>query len=85
MAISSYTFKKEHFSFVPNAGIMYENTAINKLVRVEVAQTGGNLLTASGGIVISYKKITMGTNMQLPLSQRFADGQTDLKVRAWYT
>lgn len=80
-SLASYTVEKGRFSILPNAGLMYENTAINKLEKEKVAQTGGNLLSASGGVEISYKKITVGANMQLPLSQNFAAGQTELKLR----
>jgi hypothetical protein len=80
-AIASYTLKQSQFAFVPNVGATYENTAYNKLDKVEVAQTGGNLLTASGGVEVSYKKITLGVNMQLPMSQSFASGQTELKLK----
>jgi len=78
---AAYNIKKRQFTIMPNAGLVYENTAINKLDKVKLAQTGGNLLAASGGVEISYKKFTVGANMQLPLSQRFASGQTDLKLR----
>lgn len=80
-SIAAYSIKKDQFSILPNAGLMYENTAINKLDKEKVAQTGGYLLTASGGIEISYKKFTVGANMQLPMSQSFATGQTELKLR----
>lgn len=80
-SIAAYSIKRDQFSILPNAGLMYENTAINKLDKEKVAQTGGYLLTASGGIEISYKKFTVGANMQLPISQSFATGQTELKLR----
>jgi hypothetical protein len=60
---------------------MYENTAINKLDKQKVAQTGGNLLSASGGVEVGFKKFTVGTNLQLPMSQSFASGQTQVKLK----
>lgn len=80
-SIASYTIKKNQVSILPNLGIMYENTAINKLSKQKVEQTGGNLLSASGGVEIGYKKFTLGTNLQLPLSQNFASGQTVVKLK----
>jgi len=80
-SIASYTIKKGQVSILPNLGIMYENTAINKLDKQKVAQTGGNLLSASGGVEVGFKKFTVGTNLQLPMSQSFASGQTQVKLK----
>ena len=80
-SIASYTIKKDLISILPNLGLLYENTAMNKLDKQKVQQTGGNLLTAAGGVEVSYKKFTVGANMQLPLSQSFASGQTALKLK----
>lgn len=80
-SFASYTVSKGQFAFVPNIGLMYENSAVNKLDKVTVAQTGGNLLAGSAGLEMSFKKFTVGANVQLPISQSYASGQTDLKVR----
>jgi hypothetical protein len=80
-SFASYTVSKGALAFVPNIGILYENSAVNKLDKVTVAQTGGNLLAGSAGLEISFKKFTVGSNVQLPISQNYASGQTDLKVR----
>lgn len=80
-SIASYTIKKDQISILPNLGLLYEHTAINKLNKQQVAQTGGYLLTAAGGVEVGYKKFTVGANIQLPISQRFASGQTELKLK----
>lgn len=80
-SIASYTIKKKQVTILPNLGVMYEHTAINKLNKQRVEQTGGDLLTASGGVELSYKKFTVGANMQLPMSQSFASGQTAVKLK----
>lgn len=77
----SYTVTKKDFSFIPNLGLLYENSSVNKLNKVTVAETGGNLFAGAAGLEIGYKKFTVGTNVQLPISQRYSSGQTELKVR----
>jgi hypothetical protein len=80
-SIASYTIKKKQVSILPNLGVMFEHTAINKLNKQKVEQTGGNLLSTSGGVEVGYKKFTVGANLQLPLSQSFASGQTEVKLK----
>lgn len=80
-SIASCTIKKRAMSFVPNLGLTYENTAINKLDKIKVAETGGNLFGTSAGLEVSFNKFTVGANIQLPLSQDFASGQTEQKLR----
>jgi hypothetical protein len=80
-SIVYYTIKKGGIGFAPNLGITYENTAANRLQKEKVAQTGGNSLITSGGLEISFKRFTIGANLQLPLSQDFANGQTELKIK----
>jgi hypothetical protein len=79
--IAYYVLRKNAVGFMPNIGMSYENTASNTLDKVKVDQTGGHLLATSAGVEISYKRITLGANMQLPLSQNFASGQTEMKVK----
>jgi hypothetical protein len=80
-SIASYTIKKDQITILPNLGLLYENTAINKLDKQKLAQTGGGLLTAAGGVELGYKKFIVGANIQLPISQRFASGQTEVKLK----
>jgi len=45
-----------------------------------VNETGGYVASASAGIDVNLKSITVGTNVQLPFAQNFAHGQTVEKV-----
>ena len=76
-----YAAKKGAVGIMPNMGLMFENTASNSLQKVTVAQTGGHLFSASAGLELSYKKLTIGASVQLPLSQNFSNGQTELKSK----
>lgn len=80
-SFASYTITQRQFTIVPNAGLLFENTAVNKLDKEKLSQTGGNLLTAAAGLELSFKKFTVGANLQLPLTQSFSSGQTELKTR----
>ena len=77
----SYVINKGKTAVVPNAGILFETTAANKLDKQNIAQTGGHLLAAAAGLELSLKKVTVGANVQLPVTQSFSAGQTDLKVK----
>ena len=79
-----YTFKASRTSktvITPNIGILYEHAAINKLQREKVDQTGGYIYLASAGAEVSFGKISVGGNIQAPIAQNFADGQTESKLR----
>ena len=63
----------------PNIGLMYENTAANTLSGTTIASTGGYLTTGSVGVELTIRKIAFGINGGFPISQNYADGQTNLK------
>jgi len=77
----SYAINRGKTTVVPNAGILFETTAANKLDKQNIAQTGGHLLAAAAGLELSLNKVTIGANVQLPVNQSFSAGQTDLKVK----
>lgn len=77
----SYSLGNSKMTFIPNAGLLYENIAASKLDKTSIGQTGGNAFNIAGGLEINYKVLSIGTNIQLPISQRFASGQTEMKLR----
>lgn len=76
-----YKVRAAGLGFAPNVGLLYENSATNKLNKITVDQTGGNILLAATGLEVNFNKIALGANVQLPLSQNFAEGQTQSKLR----
>jgi hypothetical protein len=69
------------FTITPNGGFSFQHTGKNMLRGNKVDLTGGDCLTAAGGIEMGFNKITIGLNTQLPLTQNFAEGQTKLKAK----
>lgn len=67
--------------FNPNLGLLYENLQANKLAGEKVPDSGGNALLASAGLETGFNKISVGFNVQLPVSQNFSNEQTTTKVR----
>lgn len=80
-SIAYYTLQKGKVNITPNAGMMYEVMAPNTLVSQKVEQTGGHLTAALLGTEISKGRFTIGGNVQLPVAQNFATGQTTAKAR----
>lgn len=76
-----YNITANAFSVSPNIGLLYETTSGNHLQGKIVEETGGYAAFAASGIELSYKKITVGTNVQIPVAQNFAHGQTTAKLR----
>ena len=80
--IGYYRLKLKQTNVLPNVGIMYENTAHNKLEGAEVAATGGYITTASLGAEVNMKNVTFGATAHTPFSQNYAEGQTKLSWRS---
>jgi hypothetical protein len=76
-----YKLRAMGLGLAPNIGLMYENAAANNLNKATVVQTGGNLTSLAGGVEVNFNKIALGVNVQLPVSQNFAEGQTQLKIK----
>ena len=80
--LAFYHLGSGHLAISPNAGLGYEHTGSNKLQGEKVQFTGSHLVTAIAGVELSYKAIGFGVNVQLPANQDFAEGQTQLKMKA---
>ena len=65
----------------PNAGFLYEHNNACKLANEKINQTGGYLFSTAAGVEVNCKKISIGCNVQLPLSQNFSDGQTKTNMK----
>jgi hypothetical protein len=68
-------------TFIPNAGLLFEDLQSNKLNNAKVQSTGGHALLIAGGLDVNFKKISVGFNVQAPVSQNFSGGQTTAKGR----
>jgi hypothetical protein len=76
-----YSLPASKAVITPNVGFLYEYAADNNLQNSKVALTGGNQLMAAAGAEMSFSKVTIGLNVQLPVAQDFAEGQTKSKVK----
>lgn len=76
-----YTVNAGKSRITPNAGVLYENAAINQLKSAKVDQTGGYALAAAIGAEWGIGKMSAGANLQLPVAQDFANGQTKAGAR----
>jgi hypothetical protein len=70
-----------NITFNPNVGMLYEHLSANELNRVKVEDTGGKALMGSAGLDVNFKKLAIGFNAQLPVSQNFSNDQTTARIR----
>ena len=90
-SIAFYRINKKGLTITPNAGLTFEKIASNKLNGEKIYlsdglnsgtyATGGHVLNALAGTEVTIKQVTIGANLQLPLVQDFAAGQTKLNVK----
>ncbi len=84
LAINSFAYYQakagKRINMAPNAGLLYEYTSPNQLANAKINETGGYIASASAGIDINIANVTVGTNVQLPVIQNYAHGQTVQKV-----
>lgn len=79
--LAHYTIKAGKLNILPNTGLSYENITASKLESKKVDMTGGNITLATAGIEFGFKNINIGANIQLPVAQNFAEGQTTLQTK----
>jgi hypothetical protein len=79
--ISFYRIPIDRNSLSPNIGVGYENVAANESQKKSVEFTGSTVTTAIFGLEYNFKKIGIGINGQVPMSQNFAEGQTRMKFK----
>lgn len=90
-SIASYRISNRNLTITPNAGLSFENIESNQLNGQKIYlsdglnsgtfATGGHVLSALAGVEVTVKQVTIGANIQAPISQDFAAGQTKLNVR----
>lgn len=93
-SIVYYKIKSKSTIIVPNAGLSYENSTGNSLNGSKIIlsdglyigsyHTGGYILAMIGGLECNFKKISIGANIQSPLAQEFAKGQTKLTLKGMF-
>lgn len=67
--------------FSPRLGLQYENYAQNVQVGQYVPHTGGYILVSKGGAEVSYRRISWGIEVQLPIAQDLSAGQVGMNQR----
>lgn len=80
-SLAYHRFQAKSVGITPVLGGLYENASANRFEKSEVEMTGGYALFASSGLELSLKKVALGFNAQLPLSQNFSMNQTQAKSR----
>jgi hypothetical protein len=76
-----YTANASKTMISPNIGLLYEHNQASQLSSDKINLTGGSLLQAAAGVELGFKKMAVGFNAQLPVTQDFADGQTKSKIK----
>ncbi|HEV8284394.1 MAG TPA: transporter [Chitinophagaceae bacterium] len=76
-----YAFPVSNVVISPNLGLLFEHTEHNELTNSKIDLTGGKILQGSVGAEISFGRMVVGFNAQLPLAQNFAENQTREKVK----
>jgi len=79
--IGYYNIAMKQINIMPNAGMMYEDVAANKLDGTSISATGGHIASLISGIEIGIKKINVGISAMAPFNQYYAMGQTKLNWR----
>jgi len=84
LSLSSFVYYPLLVSSVvvsPNFGLLFEHTEHSELQAGKIDLTGGKILQGSLGAEVSFSKMAIGFNVQLPVAQNFAENQTKEKVK----
>jgi len=84
LSLSSFVYYPLFVSSVvvsPNFGLLFEHTEHSELQGGKIDLTGGKILQGSLGAEVSFSKMAIGFNVQLPVAQNFAENQTKAKVK----
>lgn len=74
------------FSFLPHAGMNYEQGATHKDGHIIQVNTGGSAWLGSGGLDLYINRFTVGVNYQKPVSQKYnSDDTADITSKARWT
>lgn len=65
----------------PNVGLLFEHTKPSELQNNKIDLTGGSILNSSFGAEFGFNRISVGFNVQVPLTQNFAENQTKEKAK----
>lgn len=76
-----YSAKIKDFSIVPQMGIAGEVYDANKDFGEKIPLTSGNILLGKMGAELGYKKISLGLNLMLPISQNLTGGRVKANHR----
>lgn len=70
------------FSFLPNAGLFYEQAVHHRKGRALQSNTGGSALFATAGLETYFKTISLGVTFKHPVRQSFnSDAIADISAR----
>jgi len=65
----------------PNVGLLYEHSKQSELQNIKIDLTGGSILNSAFGVEFGFNRISVGFNVQVPLTQNFAENQTKEKAK----
>jgi hypothetical protein len=65
----------------PNVGLVYEHSEQSELQNNKIDLTGGSVLSGSLGAEFSFNRVSIGFNVQVPITQNFAENQTKERSR----
>ena len=76
-----YVAEKRDYTLVPQAGVAGEVYAANRQFNEELPDTAGDILLGNIGIEAGYKKLSLGLNAMLPISQNLTGGKVEANYR----